>query len=95
MPAARKRALQLNEEDDDEPRFVAPPDGPYRIEEMPKRIHRGYTVGVVSARIRALEAEDERDSAVMTRLISQVRAITRDMMANHQAATAAHHTPLP
>ena len=104
----KKRALELyhllpQEEDDDddddayweekEATFVAGADGAYTNFEMPKRIHRGYDVGVRSARIRALHAEEERDVALRHRHRSEATAMMRDMYAKAMAkAAAAPHT---
>lgn len=99
----KKRALEvhhlrLQEEDEDdddeyweekEATFVAGADGAYTNFEMPKRIHRGYDVGVSSARIRALDAEEERDVALRQRHRSEAAAMMRDMYAEAMAKAAA------
>jgi hypothetical protein len=60
---------------------------------MPKGIHRSYNVGVSSARIRALQAEEERDVAWCRRHRSEATAMMRDMYAKAMAkAAAAPHT---
>ncbi|KAL6894642.1 hypothetical protein ACP4OV_008740 [Aristida adscensionis] len=77
----KKRALeQLG---DGEPAYVAAQDGgSYAVEEMPKRIHCGYTVGERNAFIRAIHADDERTTALYLRVMSRVDAAVRELKAN-------------
>lgn len=89
----KKRALELHlhEEDSDEyqekePTFVAGADGAYTNLEMPKRINLGYNVGESSARMRALDAEDERDAALILRLSSAIRDMYTKAKAKEAAA---------